>query len=141
MESQRSSSSGSNRPAHGFVSHIGRLNHSALERALTPPIARDELSDVLWVIVDGAWPIPDTPLLLSPNPGRNHPGRHFRLIGSIPDDIEGNAFGKIYEYCLGNFAMTEGHRGRPATIPDSYDPPPTGRLVHSVSDGAMRPAP
>ena len=35
----------------------------------------------------------------------------LRLIGSIPDDIEGDAFGKIYEYFLGNFAMTEGHRG------------------------------
>ena len=34
----------------------------------------------------------------------------LRLIGSIPDDIEGDAFGKIYEYFLGNFAMTEGHR-------------------------------
>ena len=32
----------------------------------------------------------------------------LRLIGSIPDDIEGDAFGKIYEYFLGNFAMTEG---------------------------------
>jgi type I restriction enzyme M protein len=35
----------------------------------------------------------------------------LRLIGSIPDDIEGDAFGKIYEYFLGNFAMTEGQRG------------------------------
>lgn len=35
----------------------------------------------------------------------------LRLIGSIPDDIEGDAFGKIYEYFLGNFAMAEGQRG------------------------------
>ena len=26
-------------------------------------------------------------------------------------DIEGDAFGKIYEYFLGNFAMAEGQRG------------------------------
>ena len=36
----------------------------------------------------------------------------LRLIGSIPDDIEGDAFGKIYEYFLGNFAMTEGQTRR-----------------------------
>lgn len=35
----------------------------------------------------------------------------LRLIGSIPDDIEGDAFGKIYAYSLGNFAITEGQRG------------------------------
>ncbi len=32
----------------------------------------------------------------------------IRLIGSIPDDIEGAAFGKIYEYFVGNFALAEG---------------------------------
>ena len=32
----------------------------------------------------------------------------LRLIGSIPDDIEGDAFGKIYEYFLGKFALAEG---------------------------------
>src|SRR5690606_26317078 len=35
----------------------------------------------------------------------------LRLIGSIPDDIEGDAFGKIYEYFLSNFAFSEGQRG------------------------------
>ena len=34
----------------------------------------------------------------------------LRLIGSIPEDIEGDAFGRIYEYFLGKFAMAEGHR-------------------------------
>ena len=29
----------------------------------------------------------------------------------IPMDIEGDAFGKIYEYFLGKFAMSEGQRG------------------------------
>lgn len=43
----------------------------------------------------------------------------LRLIGSIPDDIEGDAFGKIYEYFLGNFAMTEGHRGGEFFTPTS----------------------
>lgn len=41
----------------------------------------------------------------------------LRLIGSIPDDIEGDALGKIYEYFLGNFAMSEGHRPTPGTKP------------------------
>lgn len=35
----------------------------------------------------------------------------LRLIGDIPDDIEGDALGKIYEYFLGNFAFAEGQRG------------------------------
>ena len=35
----------------------------------------------------------------------------LRLMNSIPMDIEGDAFGKIYEYFLGKFAMSEGRRG------------------------------
>ncbi len=35
----------------------------------------------------------------------------LRALNSIPRDIEGDAFGKIYEYFLGNFAMSEGKRG------------------------------
>lgn len=35
----------------------------------------------------------------------------LRLMSSIPMDIEGDAFGKIYEYFLGEFAMTEGQKG------------------------------
>ncbi len=35
----------------------------------------------------------------------------LKLMGSIPMDIEGDAFGKIYEYFLGKFAMTEGQKG------------------------------
>lgn len=43
----------------------------------------------------------------------------LRLIGSIPDDIEGDAFGKIYEYFLGNFAFSEGQRGGEFFTPTS----------------------
>ncbi len=43
----------------------------------------------------------------------------LRLIGTIPDDIEGDAIGKIYEYFLGNFAMTEGQRGGEFFTPTS----------------------
>ncbi|MFC2153112.1 N-6 DNA methylase [Actinomycetota bacterium] len=43
----------------------------------------------------------------------------LRLIGSIPDDIEGDAFGKIYEYFLSNFAFTEGQRGGEFFTPTS----------------------
>lgn len=35
----------------------------------------------------------------------------FKLMNSIPGDIEGDAFGQIYEYFLGNFAMKEGQKG------------------------------
>jgi len=35
----------------------------------------------------------------------------LRIMGSIPMDIEGDAFGKIYEYFLGKFAMKEGQKG------------------------------
>ncbi len=35
----------------------------------------------------------------------------LKLLNPIPMDIEGDAFGKIYEYFLGKFAMTEGQKG------------------------------
>mgnify|MGYP000972784101 FL=1 len=35
----------------------------------------------------------------------------LKIMSSIPMDIEGDAFGKIYEYFLGKFAMAEGSRG------------------------------
>jgi type I restriction enzyme M protein len=35
----------------------------------------------------------------------------LKLMSSIPMGIEGDAFGKIYEYFLGHFAMSEGRRG------------------------------
>jgi hypothetical protein len=49
---------------HGFVPRIGRENHRALDRALAPPsLFGDEPSEIPWIIVDGAWIKPDTPLL------------------------------------------------------------------------------
>jgi type I restriction enzyme M protein len=35
----------------------------------------------------------------------------IKIMASIPMDIEGDAFGKIYEYFLGKFAMAEGQKG------------------------------
>ncbi|MDX9971788.1 MAG: class I SAM-dependent DNA methyltransferase [FCB group bacterium] len=35
----------------------------------------------------------------------------LKTLNSIPMDIEGDAFGKIYEYFLGHFAMSEGQKG------------------------------
>ena len=35
----------------------------------------------------------------------------LKVFNSIPMDLEGDTFGKIYEYFLGNFAMSEGQRG------------------------------
>ena len=35
----------------------------------------------------------------------------LKLFSEIPMDVDGDMFGKIYEYFLGNFAMSEGQRG------------------------------
>lgn len=35
----------------------------------------------------------------------------LKIMNSVPMDIEGDAFGKIYEYFLGHFAMSEGSKG------------------------------
>ncbi len=43
----------------------------------------------------------------------------LRIMNSIPADIEGDAFGKIYEYFLGKFAMSEGQRGGEFFTPTS----------------------
>ena len=43
----------------------------------------------------------------------------LRVMAQIPMDIEGDAFGKIYEYFLGNFAMAEGARGGEFFTPTS----------------------
>ena len=40
-------------------------------------------------------------------------------MSSIPMDIEGDAFGKIYEYFLGNFARKEGQKGGEFFTPTS----------------------
>ena len=43
----------------------------------------------------------------------------LKTMNSIPMDIEGDAFGKIYEYFLGNFAMSEGQKGGEFFTPTS----------------------
>ena len=43
----------------------------------------------------------------------------IRILSSIPDDLEGDSFGKIYEYFLGNFAMKEGQKGGEFFTPTS----------------------
>ena len=43
----------------------------------------------------------------------------LRLFASIPMDMEGDVFGKIYEYFLGKFAMAEGQRGGEFFTPTS----------------------
>ncbi len=43
----------------------------------------------------------------------------LKLMNSIPMDIEGDAFGKIYEYFLGEFAMSEGQQGGEFFTPTS----------------------
>ena len=43
----------------------------------------------------------------------------LRIMEQIPMDIEGDAFGKVYEYFLGKFAMSEGQRGGEFFTPTS----------------------
>ncbi len=43
----------------------------------------------------------------------------LRLVDNISKNIEGDAFGKIYEYFLGKFAMSEGRRGGEFFTPTS----------------------
>jgi len=43
----------------------------------------------------------------------------LKSFNSIPMDIEGDAFGKIYEYFLGKFAMSEGQKGGEFFTPTS----------------------
>jgi len=43
----------------------------------------------------------------------------LKTFNSIPDDLEGDAFGKIYEYFLGKFAMSEGQKGGQFFTPTS----------------------
>lgn len=43
----------------------------------------------------------------------------IKNFSNIPIDIEGDVFGKIYEYFLGNFAMAEGQRGGEFFTPTS----------------------
>ena len=43
----------------------------------------------------------------------------MRLMNRIPMDIEGDAFGRIYEYFLGEFAMSEGQKGGEFFTPTS----------------------
>ncbi len=50
--------------------------------------------------------------------------RHF---DSVPMDIEGDVFGKIYEYFLGKFAMKEGQKGG-----EFFTPTPMVKLIVEV---------
>ena len=43
----------------------------------------------------------------------------LKMLASVPMDIEGDAFGKIYEYFLGNFARAEGAKGGEFFTPTS----------------------
>jgi len=43
----------------------------------------------------------------------------IKTLSNIPMDIEGDVFGKIYEYFLGKFAMAEGQRGGEFFTPTS----------------------
>jgi hypothetical protein len=96
---------------HGFVPRIGRQNYKALERALAPPsLFGDEPSDVPWVIVDGAWATPDTPLL-----------SHLRALGiKILVDTQGWRFGDERTQEIRKYARLDHRPAAPLSI-DAID--------------------
>ena len=51
----------------------------------------------------------------------------LKLLSSIPADIKGDAFGKIYEYFLGKFASAEGSKGG-----EFYTPTSIVRLIVEI---------
>jgi len=51
----------------------------------------------------------------------------LKTFSSIPMNIEGDVFGKIYEYFLGKFAMAEGQRGG-----EFFTPTPLVKLIVEV---------
>ncbi len=53
----------------------------------------------------------------------------LKTLSTIPADLEGDAFGKIYEYFLGTFAMSEGHESAL-----SYVTPCVMRFVVEVAE-------
>lgn len=51
----------------------------------------------------------------------------LKAFNSIPMDIEGDAFGKIYEYFLGKFALSEGQKGG-----EFFTPTPLVKLIAEI---------
>jgi type I restriction enzyme M protein len=51
----------------------------------------------------------------------------LKAFNSIPMEIEGDAFGKIYEYFLGKFAMSEGQKGG-----EFFTPTPIVKLIAEI---------
>jgi len=51
----------------------------------------------------------------------------LKTMNSVPMDIEGDAFGKIYEYFLGHFAMSEGQKGG-----EFFTPTPIVQLIVGI---------
>ena len=51
----------------------------------------------------------------------------LKMFSEISMDIEGDVFGKIYEYFLGNFAMAEGRRGG-----EFFTPTPLVKLIVEI---------
>ena len=51
----------------------------------------------------------------------------LKSFNGIPDNIQGDAFGKIYEYFLGKFAMAEGQKGG-----EFFTPPTVVQLIVEI---------
>ncbi len=112
---------------------IGKTNYQAKGAMYLPPIARfsylvdlPEGEDTGKAINDAmrAIEVENTDLkdVLPKYYNRIDNGILVNLLknfNSVPIDIEGDAFGKIYEYFLGKFALTEGQKGGEFFTPTS----------------------
>lgn len=98
-------------PDKARFSHLRQLKESAnYGKALNDAMkAIEEHNDDLQGVLPRDYTRLDNPTLIE----------LLRLVGSIPDDIEGDAFGRIYEYFLGKFAMAEGQKGGEFFTPTS----------------------
>ncbi len=96
---------------HGFVPRIGKENYKAIDRALTQPsLFGEEPSHLPWVIVDGTWAKPDTPLL-----------RRLRTAGvRVVVDTQAWRFGDERTWDVAKFAALD-HKPNAPLSPDSVD--------------------
>ena len=90
--------------------NIGRALNDAMKAI------EDENSDLKGVLPRSYTQIGNEPLV-----------ELMRIMKRIPDDIEGDAFGRIYEYFLGNFAMQEGRDGG-----EFFTPTPIVKLIVEI---------
>ena len=112
---------------------VGKVDYQARGVLYLPPAARFEqllslpeganigqaISDAMRAIEDDNPDLKDVLPKTYNRLGNETLVELLKMMSSIPMDIEGDAFGKIYEYFLGKFAMSEGQKGGEFFTPTS----------------------